>query len=179
MRPVPAVGANLSRVLLCLIALCFIVLWCSGCGQDPWPETIEEGTVVPEFSLPGLDGGEVTFQSAIGDGRATLINFWATWCQPCLREIPELVEMTQDARLRIVGIALDEGGAEAVSPFVEQHGIDYPVLLGDQAFFQRMGGYTIPYTLMLDTHGRVVDLYRGPVKRADIEADLASLEDTP
>ncbi len=157
------------------ILLTLGILWCPllACGGSP--PGVAVGAPVPEFSLASLSGGEVDSRSL--EGGAVVLNFWATWCQPCLREIPELKQMAADQRLEVVGIALDEEGAKAVKPFVARHGIDYTVLLGDQEIFQRMGGLTIPYTLVLDRSRQVVNIYRGLVTQADIEQDLRRMEE--
>ena len=76
----------------------------------------------------------------------------------------------------VVGIALDEEGELAVKPFVEAHGMEYTILFGDQEIFQRMGGFSIPYTLVVDGEQRVVNIYRGPATREDIEEDLKRIE---
>ncbi len=157
---------RLWSVLTLLVVLC-------GCGSES-PETLTIGTQAPDFSLPSLDGTEVA--SASLEGEVVVLNFWATWCQPCLREIPELQEIAAEGRAKVVGIALDEEGEAAVRPFVERHDIEYTILLGNQQIFRRFHGISIPYTLVLDPARQVVNIYRGRTTRADIELDLARLE---
>ncbi len=146
----------------------------AGCGGSGGVTRLAVGAQVPEFSLPSLDGAEV--ESSSLQGKTVVLNFWATWCQPCLKEIPELKELAADGRVEVVGIALDEEGERAVRPFVERHGMSYTILLGDQEVFQRMGGFSIPYTLVLDPSQQVVNIYRGPATRADVEEDLRKIE---
>lgn len=131
------------------------------------------GNQMPEFSLPSLAGETVASASLAGE--PTVLNFWATWCQPCLKEIPELIELA-DQGVRVVGIALDQEGEVAVRPFVEKQGMDYTILLGNQEVFQRMGGLAIPYTLVLDASQKVISIHRGAASRADLESDLARIE---
>ncbi len=148
-----------------------VLLLLTACGGDAgMPARLAIGDPLPEFSLPALDGSEVA--SASLAGQPVVLNFWATWCQPCLQEIPELKELAADERLEVVGIALDEEGQRAVQPFVQSHGMRYRILLGNQEVFSAMGGLAIPYTLVLDPSLRIVNLYRGPAKRADVERDL-------
>ncbi len=139
------------------------------CGSEPAPR-VTIGKKIPAFSLPSLAGSEVS--SSALEGQMVVLNFWATWCQPCLKEIPELIELSKDERFAVVGIALDTEGERAVRPFVERMGMDYTILLGDQEIFQGMGGYSIPYTLVLDATQTVINVYRGPATRSDIEKDL-------
>ncbi len=149
-----------------------LILVLAACGGDSgMPARMAVGDPLPAFSIKALDGSEVDSGSLAGD-KVVVLNFWATWCQPCLKEIPELIQLATDDRLEVVGVALDEEGEPAVRPFVQSHGMDYRILLGDQALFQRMGGFSIPYTLVLDPSLRVINIYRGPATRADIERDL-------
>lgn len=146
----------------------------AGCAADPNPENVEVGNRAPDFTLTSLDG--TTVKSETLKGNVVVLNFWATWCQPCMSEIPELKEFAADSKVKVVGIALDENGINAVKPFVESHGINYTVLLGDESLFQRFNGLGIPYTLVLDRSQRIVKIYRGPTTKASLEADLKTIE---
>ncbi len=148
----------------------FFVFTLAACGGSEPPARLRVGDTAPEFTLPRLGGNVVAASELAGD--VVVLNFWATWCQPCLREIPVFKRL--DARgVKIVGIALDEEGERAVRPFVERHGLGYMQLLGDQEVFERFGGLTIPYTLVLDAERRIVNYYRGPATQEALEADLA------
>jgi len=108
-------------------------------------------------------------QRRLGDlaGRVTVLNFWATWCPPCLREIPAFVALQEahgEAGLQFIGIALDE--AAAVADFVAEKGVNYPVLVGAndvvrlmQTLGNEIGG--LPYTVVLDAGGAVVFTKQG------------------
>ncbi len=154
------------------MALCLAAVLLAGCVQAP--ERLTVGAVAPHFELTSLEGPSLDSRKLLG--RNIVLNFWATWCLPCLREIPELIRLSEEVdSVEVVGIALDAEGADAVRPFVAKHGIQYTVLLGSEEVFQRFNGLTIPYTLVLDPSHRVVNIYSGPVTRAAIERDLASL----
>ena len=100
-------------------------------------------------------------------GKLVVLNFWATWCPPCLKEIPAFVDLQQrlgPRGLQFVGIALDE--VAAVQPFLKEHAINYPVLLGDQdvARFMTMLGNQIgalPFTVVVGHAGKVLALHQG------------------
>ncbi len=154
-------------VLLVLPLLAFLA-----CGGTTVPAEVVLGSEAPDFELTALDG--TTVDSLSLAGRPVVINFWATWCMPCRKEIPELRQLAAESEVQVVGIALDEGGAESVRPFVEEHGIDYLVLLGNQKVFKRFNGYTIPYTLLLGADREILGIYRGPTTREAIERDLSS-----
>jgi peroxiredoxin len=146
----------------------------AGCSADPSPENVVVGNRAPDFALTSLDGTTVDNESL--KGNVVVLNFWATWCEPCMTEIPELKEFAAGSKVKVVGVALDENGAKAVKPFVENHSINYTILLGDENLFQRFNGLGIPYTLVLDRSQRIVKIYRGPTTKASLEEDLKMIE---
>lgn len=158
------------KFVLCVSMLAAI----AGCSENSSPENVVVGRQAPDFSLTSVDG--TTVKSNALKGKVVVLNFWATWCQPCMGEIPELKEFAASSKVTVVGIALDEDGLKAVKPFVESHRINYTVVLGDQDLFQRFNGLGIPYTLVLDRSQRIVKIYRGPATKASLEEDLKSIE---
>lgn len=100
-------------------------------------------------------------------GRVLVLNFWATWCPPCLKEIPAFIELQRryGARgLQFVGIALDQ--VEAVRPFIADHRLNYPVLVGDQDVARLMTGLGndiggLPYTVVIGRDGTVLTRHQG------------------
>ena len=100
-------------------------------------------------------------------GRLVVLNFWATWCPPCLKEIPAFVELQQrlgPRGVQFVGIALDQ--VEAVKPFLIQHALNYPVLLGDQdvaRFMTTLGNQigALPYSVVVGRDGKVLTVHQG------------------
>ncbi len=146
-----------------------LILILAGCGGGSVPARLKIGEPMPGFSLEALDGSKVDSGSLAG--KPVVLNFWATWCQPCLKEIPELIELAEGG-VQVVGIALDEEGARTVQPFVQSHGMRYTILLGNQKVFLSMGGIGIPYTLVLDSSLRVANIYRGVTTREKIEQDV-------
>jgi peroxiredoxin len=126
--------------------------------HHPIPET------VPSVTLPGMDGKPRSL--ADFRGQPLLINFWATWCEPCRREIP-LLERLRHARsathLEIVGIAIDS--PDAVRQYASTHGMDYPVLVGEQGGLDAVTAFgmdtVLPFSVFADREGRVVTLKVG------------------
>lgn len=161
--------AAVVKILLCAVAL----LGAACASEVGGPEDVVVGGVAPSFTLTSLDGEKV--KSASLKGTPVVLNFWATWCQVCRSEIPELKNLAADPKVKVVSIALDEEGASAVKPFVADHGINYTVLLGDEKTFQRFNGFNIPYTLVLDAQGRIVKIYRGVATKQDLENDLRTI----
>ena len=128
---------------------------------------------VPQVELPGLDGKV----RALADwqGRPLLINFWATWCEPCRREVPLLRALKRQRAaegLEIVGIAIDS--PDAVRQFIGRLGIDYPILLGEKDGFAAITAFgmdtVLPFSVFADPSGRIVTLKVGELHRD--EADL-------
>jgi cytochrome c biogenesis protein CcmG/thiol:disulfide interchange protein DsbE len=132
-----------------------LLLLLAGCYGGSRPPRI--GSPAPDFTVKDSDR-QVTLSQL--RGQIVVLNFWATWCPPCRTEIPLLqrVHTAYAARgFTVVGVAMDERGWAAVTPFLAQHRVEYPVLLGNAAVARRYGGLkTLPYTLFLDRAGRVV-----------------------
>jgi thiol-disulfide isomerase/thioredoxin len=128
-------------------------------------------TDVPNVSL--ADGDGVKHALSEWKGRPLMINFWATWCAPCRREIPLLKTLRHErARdgLEIVGIAVDF--REAVQKYAREMGIDYPVLVGEQDGLDAIAAFgmdtVFPFTVFADHQGRIVTL-----KIGELHADEA------
>lgn len=137
---------------------------------------------VPEFSLTTLSGD--TFSPDDLTGKVTLINFWATWCGPCVIEIPELVVLYDDWKDRnfeIIGVSMDDEGFDLVRPFSEEFAINYPVVIDDGTLADELGGvYALPTTFIVDENGRVVERFIGlfPVEemRGELDAMISRTE---
>jgi thiol-disulfide isomerase/thioredoxin len=114
-------------------------------------------------------------------GKVLVVNFWAPWCPPCRQEIPAFIRMQEKLGkqgVQFVGITLDE--ADKVSAFVDETGINYPILLGGEAAAMlsqnagnRLGG--LPYTVLFDRQGHAVATLTGGVSEARLEALLKPL----
>jgi thiol-disulfide isomerase/thioredoxin len=156
------------------ILLSLVVLNACGNAQAIKPEDVIVGNTIPDFSLTSLEGKTIDKNSLKGE--IVVLNFWASWCTPCMTEIPELKEVAANSNAKVIGIALDETGLETVKPFVQAHQINYTVMVGDQDLFQQFNGVGIPYTLVLDRSQKIVKIYRGPTDRESLEADLKKIQ---
>lgn len=132
--------------------------------EVPAPPGQSEAVPLPHLALPDLQGRLRPLRAGAND--VTVINFWATWCVPCLKEIPELVALGHEHGsdgVRVVGIALDSGDPEDVAAFALGHGMDYRVLLARYAWAQRhFGVFGLPVTLIVDRSGTVRRRLIGP-----------------
>ena len=162
--------------LLVIGVILISVVTLQGCGraQAVNPEDVVVGSTIPDFSVKSLEGKTIDKNALKGE--VVILNFWASWCTPCMAEIPELKELAAHSKAKIVGIALDDNGLETVKPFVETHQINYTVAVGSQDMFQQFNGVGIPYTLVLDPSQRIVKIYRGPTTRESLEADLKTIQ---
>ncbi len=149
----------------------FLSLMVTSC-QERVP--IEIGAQAPEFRLQTLQGAWV--ESSAYDGQVVVVNFWQTYCGPCLHEISLLNRLQNErSEIAVIGINLDAKGARTLQPFVDRNRIDYAVLLGNEDVFKRFDGFGIPYTLVLDRANRIAQIYRGPISEDRVRADLGRL----
>ena len=139
------------------------------------------GKPAPAFELTNLEGAKV-HPSDFKD-KVLLVNFWATWCAPCIVEIPWFIDFQKKygpQGLQIIGISLDETGAKDVVPFVKKHNMTYPILLGDDKVAEQFGGILgLPTTFIVDKNGKFYSMHRGLVSRENVEEELVSLLGKP
>jgi thiol-disulfide isomerase/thioredoxin len=143
-------------------------------NNAPPPEFPEpqKGALAPDFSLKSLpDGKQVSLSSL--RGRAVLVNFWATWCEPCKIEMPSLVDLQKKygpQGLQIVGVAMDDADDKEINTFAHKMGVNYMVLRGTEEVGDHYGGIErLPMTYFLDRSGKVVDETMGMAGEATLE----------
>ncbi|MEO8367926.1 MAG: cytochrome c biogenesis protein CcdA [Candidatus Solibacter sp.] len=116
-----------------------------------------------------LDGGPVN--TAAYNGKVLVVNFWATWCVPCIREIPSFNKLHKDG-VSVLGIAMDEEGLTRVQPFLKKHPMDYPVALGADPLNKEYTLDQLPVTLVYDRTGKQVKRFEGFTPEADLQAAI-------
>lgn len=121
------------------------------------------GKPAPTFTLRDLNGIEVKLEDF--KGKMIILNFWATWCPYCVREIPyfiELYEKYRDQGLAIIGVSTDRQGIDVVKSYVNHHKINYPILMANLKVQKDYGGVqSIPVTFVIDKEGKIVRHYNG------------------
>lgn len=146
-------------------------------ASPEWWAELELPFDVPELEVRDLDGNIVKLE--IGDGRFTVLDFWATWCEPCrktMRDLQALFERGDD-QLRILGLSTDEGSQalRKVRRAVKSQGITYPIMLDDQepAAWSSLRVYAVPTIMLIDPDGRLIWRFTGPDGHDRLEEALA------
>ncbi len=139
----------------------------------------------PEITLKDLDGKDLSLTQY--KGKVVLVNFWATWCDPCRVEIPWLIEMEQKYSARgftVLGIAMDEEGAKVVTPFVNrerfevngaQSQMNYPIVIGDDAAADKFGGLLgYPTSVLVSRDGKIIKRITGIISYEEMSKAIES-----
>ncbi len=135
---------------------------------------------LPEFSLKNRAGEQQSSHS--WPGKSLVLNFWATWCAPCRREIPLLIELQKQHEadgVQIVGVAVDF--REEVLRYADAMRIDYPLLIGEQDGLEAVDAFGIeavgfPYTVFTDARGNIVTTHIGELHREQAELILSTIK---
>ena len=159
-----------------IAALCMIAG--NGLGDEPTliPRTVRRPA--PDFALSDADGAPVTLSGL--KGHVVVLDFWATWCTGCKVEIPWYMEFQRKygtAGLTSVGVAMDEEGWEKVKPYLVEHPISYPVVIGNLDLLQKKFGIApaLPVTLLLDRNGKIAESHVGMVDKDAFKRDIRRL----
>jgi len=137
----------------------------------PLPEGPKKGAIAPDFTSTDLKGNQVRLSSF--KGKAVVVNFWATWCEPCKIEMPWLVDLQKKygpEGLQILGVAMDDADDAAIRQFSVKMGVNYPVLKGTEAIADLYGGLDgLPATFFVDRSGKIADKAVGLMSKSVIE----------
>jgi len=124
----------------------------------------EKGAPAPNFTLPDLNGKMVSL--ADYKDQVVLLNIWATWCRPCVEEMPSMEKLHQELKgekFVILAVSIDESGAKAVRPFMKKHKLSFPALIDSagtiSSLYQTSG---VPESFIIDKKGRIVEEVIGP-----------------
>jgi len=169
MKKIPVVTAVLAGAVL-------VYFLASGVHQG---ESVPEKPMpAPELSAPRLGGGTLSLKDYAG--KAVLVDFWATWCDPCRAEVPELIKLNarlKDKGVAVLGFSMDED-VKDVPSFVKEFKVDYPVgLIGSERAPKGWVVPGLPTAYVIGKDGMILKRYFGPqpteVFERDLEAALA------
>src|SRR6266536_3907930 len=136
-----------------VLSLYAALLLLPACGKAPTAIV----RAAPSFDLPDLDGGRASLASF--KGTVVVMDFWATWCGPCLGELPEYVAFAERNRARgveVVGVVFDSGEPKEIQDFVREHRVTYRQLLGNDDVAEAFGGNQgLPTTFVIDASGLI------------------------
>mgnify|MGYP003453058436 CR=1 FL=1 len=143
------------------------------------PPSVQAPATATDFELRDLAG--TTRSLADWRGKVVLLNFWATWCPPCRREIPLFIDLQrryEKQGLQIVGISVDD--PQAVTRYRQQMRINYPLLIADETTHDLMAAYgnrqgSLPYSVLIAADGRIAEVKIGAYHREELEAALQPL----
>jgi thiol-disulfide isomerase/thioredoxin len=128
----------------------------------------------PNFTLKDVNGNDVSLSDF--KGKVVILDFWATWCPPCRKGIPDLIELQNKYKndLTVIGISLDQANTiKEVVPFYKSYGINYPVVYGNAEVVNKYGGIeAIPTSFIIDKEGYVVNKHVGLIPKQEYEKYL-------
>ena len=167
-----------------LVAACFF----TGCSPDsrsaksaPPVKPVTDRKPAPEFALKDADGKTVHLEEY--KGKVVLLDFFATWCGPCKIEIPWFMEMeraNKDKGFSVLGVSMDDEGWEVVKPFLADLGVNYRVVIGNDATAQIYGGVdALPTTFLIDRNGRIAAIHVGLASKKVFEDGIQQLLQDP
>ena len=173
------------RKLIILILL-LIVAPVFGCNNStPKSETTKNkllatakgdkgDNAAPDFTLYTLKGEEVKLSDYLG--KIVILDFWATWCAPCRKGIPDLISIQNEYKddLVVIGISLDQPSTQdELAPFIESYGINYPVVLGNIKVSSAYGNIqAIPTSFIIDQEGKIINKHIGLVPKSTLIEEI-------
>ncbi len=134
---------------------------------------LAEGKKLPRISVTDLEGKKHDVSEFLGEG-PVLLNFWATWCKPCLAELPKVEafqkEWAEKSGLKLITVSIDDPRSQKqIKPFVHRHGFEFPVYTdSNQEALRKLGGRGVPFNVLIGTDGRILDAHAG-FKEKDTE----------
>lgn len=148
-----------------------------GQTANPQNSSQQKFKEAPDFTLETMEGNNFTLSDQ--RGKVVVLNFWATWCAPCRKEIPDFMELyneMKDDGVLFVGVSLDEEGWDKVRPYAKDMGINYPIMVDDGNVSRQYGPIrAIPTTLIINKKGQVEYVAPGMLTKEKLKPILTKL----
>jgi len=166
------------KVAIYFLILILMVSLYSGCGKSSDRDVSSPQGAI-DFSLPDIEGNIVNFSDY--RGKVVIVDFWATWCGPCISEIPHFIDLQNTYQLeglQIIGVTMQSGSSEDVAEKVRELNINYTIVMGNNEVAQKFGGVrAFPTTFVMDKEGKIYKKYIGalPNIKELFEADIKAL----
>ena len=161
-----------------LATACVLLLACGApetSGQTAAAAS-EAAELAPDFTLPDLEGRDI--QLSAHRGKVVIVDFWATWCPPCVFQVPELNKLWEahhkgEADVMVIGVAVDVEGAEVVGPWIQEQDVRYPIVIGDEELAREFGALGFPTLAIITPSGHIDSLHVGLIEIDELEELVA------
>ncbi len=141
------------------------------------PAAQKSSALAPDFTLPTSDGKTLKLSDL--KGKVVIVDFWATWCPPCRKGIPDLISLKKKYGAKgfeIIGVSVDTETKDEVVPFMRDQKINYPIVYGNMSVYQQYGGIrAIPTSFVIDKQGKIVATYEGLIPVETYENHIKKL----
>jgi peroxiredoxin len=156
-------------------------LWLAGCSEPQEVGTASPGAapdagVAMDFTLPDLEGKPVSLSDY--RGKTVVLDFWATWCPPCIFQVPELNSFWkangERGDVMVIGVAVDVEGARVVAPWAKEHGVVYQLVIGTEDVARDFGAVGFPTLVVLRPDGAIDSRHVGLIESQQLEEIVAA-----
>jgi len=153
-----------------------VALLAAACGApEPGTVSAKAREAAPDFELLDLDDNPVELSAL--RGKTVILDFWATWCPPCEYQVPGLNQLRTahaDADdLVVIGVSVDVDGVEVVEPWIQEHGVEYTIVMGDEKLARKFGAQGFPALVAVSPDGGIDSRHSGVIEYGELEEIVA------
>lgn len=164
-KPINLTAAFIVFVMITTLLVVWSLKQNSPFSQSANQAPVRVGLPVPDFTFPGLDGQKVSLSEF--RGRVVFVNIWATWCSPCVEEMPSMQKLYQKLKgenFEILAVSIDSQGTKVVAPFMKKYKLTFPALIDSMGTIKRIYKATgVPESFIIDKNGILAKKVIGPL----------------